>query len=53
MGESILPLVRGVLEKSFDLRLLLCAFLMHFWMPYGPVFQPSWADLEQAAFSYP
>ena len=24
-----------------------------FWMHFGPEFQPSWADLEQAALAYP
>ena len=46
------PLVRGVRgispEKYFDLWLPICAF----WMRFGPEFQPSWADLEQAALAY-
>ena len=42
--------IRGIsLEKLFDIWLPLFAFLMHF----GPEFQHSWADLEQAALAYP
>ena len=36
-------------EKIFDIWLPQFAFLMHF----GPEFQHSWADLEQAALAYP
>ena len=44
-------LVRGfgdLPEKYFELWLPICAF----WMRFGPEFQPSWADLEQAALAY-
>ena len=38
--------IRGISpEKIFDIWLPLFAFFMHF----GPEFQHSWADLEQAA----
>ena len=40
-------------EKFFNLWLPLCAFLNAFWMRFGPEFQPSSADLEQAALAYP
>ena len=50
---GIATLVRGFggisSEKIFDIWLPLFAFLMHF----GPEFQHSWADLEQAALAYP
>ena len=36
-------------ENFFDIWLPLFAFLMHF----GPEFQHSWADLEQAALAHP
>ena len=55
-GEStrggIATLVRefgGISPEKSDIRLPLFAFLMHF----GPEFQHSWADLEQAALAYP
>ena len=42
--------IRGISPgKSVDIWLPLFAFLMHF----GPEFQHSWADLEQAALAYP
>ena len=55
-GEStrggIATLVRGFggisPEKIFDIWLPLFAFLM----PFGPEFQHSWADLEQAALAF-
>ena len=55
-GESargdIATLVRGFggsLPIIFDIWLPLFTFLMHF----GPEFQHSWADLEQAPLAYP
>ena len=55
-GEStrggIATLVRefgGISPEKSDIWFPLFAFLMHF----GPEFQHSWADLEQAALAYP